>query len=206
MWFGNSAGKNVFWTKIRGLKKWDEEVYFEMTKNKEVVAKADYIDGYVVKLETGSYEYEGKERKTFALTLQDDESLVVLQSAFTSVGRGILNCLANAEKLGKISISVYLNKKGFPWAWIKNDWQDLMWKYDYDTQMKMTEEIKNKAGEIIQRDYTELEDWYIKTVIPEIQEKLDLGSQIDKEAEQKTEEAKKDENWFEVESEKLPFN
>tara|TARA_R100001530_G_scaffold134061_1_gene108307 strand:- start:347 stop:556 length:210 start_codon:yes stop_codon:yes gene_type:complete len=69
-----------------------------------------------------------------------------------------------------------------------------MWKYDYDTQMKMTEEIKNKAGEIIQRDYSELEDWYIKTVIPEIQEKLDLGSQIDKEAEQKTEEAKKDEN------------
>ena len=54
-----------------------------------------------------------------------------------------------------------------------------MWKYDYDTQMKMTEEIKNKAGEVLQKDYSALEQFYIDTVIPEIASKLDIVKEVE---------------------------
>ena len=126
--------------------------------------------------------------------MQDSEGQYILQSAFTWVGRNILNSLASAEKLWDIKLSLYINKKGFKSVWVENNWEGLRWKYPIEDQMAMVEEVKNKSGEVVQRDYVALEQFYIDTVIPEIQAKLDVVKEVEAVEE-------KNEDW----STELPF-
>ena len=178
MWFGTTSSNNAYWIKIRGLKKGEPEAYFEVKKGEDLQT-ASYVEGHITKLEASGYEFEGKFRNTFNLTLQDDEGSYILQSAFTNIGRTILNSLAGAEQLGDIKLSLYINKKGFKSVWVENNGERTEWKYPIDEQMDMVEEVKNKAGEVLQKDYSALEQFYIDTVIPKIANKLDIVQQVE---------------------------
>jgi hypothetical protein len=90
-----------------------------------------------------------------------------------------LNSLAGAEQLGDVKLALYINKKGFKSVWVENNGERTEWKYPITDQMDMVEEIKNKAGEVLQKDYSALEQFYIDTVIPEIASKLDIVKEVE---------------------------
>ena len=195
MGFGTTTTSDNYFIKIRGLKKWEDKVYFEVTKGEEKI-EATFIEWNVVSIEPSSYEYEWTVRNTYKLTLEDADWKYTLDTAYTGVWRAILNCLWSAEKLGKVKISVYINKKGFKSVYVENNWESLKWSVSIDEQKTMIEEIKNKKWEVIQRDYAQLEEHFRDIVIPKV--KANIWEAVVKE--EVKEEVKKD-----MEIEELPF-
>ena len=86
------------------------------------------------------------EKYTVVLLNEDDEEIHA-STSWTSVGRQILNALVSANKsktlnwwLGTVSISLYMSKRGYPSAYITNQWQPLDWYFWIDELKELTEE------------------------------------------------------------------
>lgn len=175
---GNGGSNDkAFFAKIQGLKKGSKELYFEV-KTKEdgelvvIKEKPTKIEGYLEKIEMRKFEYDGKVHDDIKLIMKDNGEVYFISVGLNSMSRNIFNSLATVELFGKIAISVYFNKKGFPTSFITNDGAKTPWKYTFEELNAKVEDIKNSKGEVLQRDYSELDRFYLETVIPAIQAKL----------------------------------
>ena len=135
---------------MRNEKQWDEYVK----------TPVNWIEGMFTKIETGSYKWlDGEDVPLIKIYLKDNDGEYLLSTAWTSVGRSIVNSLAGEEKLWKLTISVYGSPKDGktrPSVSVRNNWEKTKWKYTIEEQKKHIEEIKDKKGTIIKRDYESL--------------------------------------------------
>lgn len=173
---GGSNDKAYF-AKVKGLKKGEKEIYFEVRTKEDgelkiLKDKPTKIEGYLQKIELKKFEYEGKVHDEIKFIMKDDGEVYFVSFGMNSLSRGILNSLASIELFGKIGIAVYFNKAGFSSSFITNDGAKTGWKYDMKELNQKVEVIKNSKGEVVSKDYSELDKYYLETIIPPIINKL----------------------------------
>lgn len=192
---------NYINVKIKGLKKWDDKVYFEIVDQWEI-HQWNYIEGYFSKIVKWSFEFEWKTIETFAIHLKDTQtdSIIVLNMSYNSISRSIINCLASIPKLNLIRIQLYINKDWYKAVFLQNDWEKLSWKYQIEEMNQHIETITKKNWEKIV-DYTELDNRFKETIeqinisnFPTDEEQLDaiINQTTSAEEKSKPEESKKE--------------
>ena len=148
--------------RIAGLKKDELNPRFTKTVKQwdEWVQEGSFseVSGQFKEITFRTIGEDKEKRRVFSLVLEDEGEEFELQCGFNSIGKNILNCLASVNSLGKLTISVYKSKAGFPSVYIKNNNVALSWKLTMDEQRALTTPITNpKTGEVISNDYSDLE-------------------------------------------------
>ncbi|KKQ95362.1 MAG: hypothetical protein UT21_C0006G0034 [Candidatus Woesebacteria bacterium GW2011_GWA1_39_11b] len=176
----------------------DPSPYFGLNTNDgngwKITDKFNSIKGHLVGIAHSTYEYEGQTKNKMELRLQDDDGAMnVVGANFSYLVYSLLNSLASIEKPDLIDMRVYLAKakvsegktgKQFPGIVIKNNNQDVKWKYQYD-ELPKAEEIEFK-GKKIYDDEKVIAFW--KDVIenqikPKLRAPLDAAEHIEAQSE-----------------------
>jgi hypothetical protein len=173
MWYWQQTPTNALFVKLLWLK--EKAPIFEITRKVDweyIKDKASFIDWQFESIETSSYEYEGKDRPIFKLTLTDWPEKYVLSFSYTATSRNILNCLCGATKLGKLRLEVrWYSKDWVAKNAIKvlNDWEKMERQLPYNnewnpeakiTMTSLVEIIKNGKWEYVSSDYSELDKYF----------------------------------------------
>lgn len=163
--------------KIKGLKKEDNEHYFEL--DWERVSEPAF-NWKLIKISPSEYEFEGKIKQTIKFLFIDDTAEhYQLDSSYNWISRGLLNTLLwyidwikkQWYEKGKINLelSLYLNKEWYKQMWVRINQERSNWRFSIEKQKEMIETILNKKGEFVSNDYS----WYdevLKNWIQEIQD------------------------------------
>ena len=162
MGFGNDSDNMLPTTffKMKGLAKGSTEIYFEgKTKvgdsYEEISSRPSKLFGHLTEVSVKEFEWENKTH--------------ILEGGFSSLMINIINTIAgNADPIDKIELGVYISKKGYPSVSItinNGTWEDNNWKFDYTKKLKpLIEETKNKKGEIVSWDKSDLEAFLEKEI------------------------------------------
>jgi hypothetical protein len=176
MGYGNGQENSLPTTffKIVGLKPGSDEIYFEGRKKvgseyQTIEEKPNTLFGHLTEVSVKEYEWEGEKKHSVKIVLDDASDRVILEGGFSNLMVNILNTIAgNSEPVDKLSLNVYISKKGYPSISIginNQTWEDNKWKWDYTKKLKpMIEEVKNKAGKVTSIDKTELVEFLAKEV------------------------------------------
>ncbi len=168
-------GKTIFYAKIKGLKKdhtGDPWIGLDQKQGDKYieVEKGQWISGWLSAAKIGSYEYEGKDVKTFELVLEDGIMKYVFQSSYNNLSRSLINSLLSTTDYGILKISVYTNNKGYKSIGVEMNGERIKWKHSLDEFKAKTKEIKDEEGEVIKISYKELDSWleeeFKKHIIP----------------------------------------
>lgn len=135
----------------------------------------DRVSGKLAKVELGEGEWNKKKYGTVKLYLEDGDECYLLDLRYNSLSRNLFNSLAALEAFDNLSISNYRSKSkkdGKEYAAISL-WQgDKMIKGKVElTALPQPDVIKNKAGEVVQRDYTEVDAFYktqLEALVPKV--------------------------------------
>lgn len=161
----SSSFDSVYYVKSRTK----NDAYFEFTKRVGDKIFMDprktikVLEGNLIKIEQGVYTYENKDIKTLKLFITKEiggkNNLFILNLNYTQLTRNIINSLIGFENaVSKIYLEIYLNKSGFTSLKMLLNGKKCVWKYTVDDQKKHIEVIKNKKGEILSYDYSDLDD------------------------------------------------
>ena len=176
MGMGNNKNKDLYFMKIRSKTDTNQRPHFKVEKASkdgkgQPMEDVTYVNGRVKDIETGSYEWEGDTIKTFKIVLVDKEEMYYIDSSYTSLGRSILNCLANVgtdgTTPGEFRISLYTSKKGYASVWIENDGKSTGFKWPWDELKQYISVYKNKKGKE-ENDYAKLDEFYEAKIKEEI--------------------------------------
>ena len=124
------------------------------------------VSGNLVKIELGEGEYQGKKYDTAKFYLEDSEAkeMYLLDLRYNLLSRNLFNSLINLTTFDGVRVSNYKSKSkkdGKEWAAISL-WQGdnmVRGKYAFEVIPK-PDEIKNRAGEVVQRDFAEVDGFY----------------------------------------------
>jgi hypothetical protein len=122
------------------------------------------VSGILTDVQIKENTFDNVVVKSVAVSLKDGNETYILDLRFNIVGRGILNSLVNIQDISKpVEISVYQNKKGYESGAVRSDGEIVSWKFSLDEQPK-PEEIKDKKGNLVKRDYTEIDEFFEREV------------------------------------------
>lgn len=161
MWFGQKADfGTAHYFKI--IVEW-ETPHFRKGNDEET--QYTFVEWDFEKIEFKTIEFEdgsGKmqSRRVFDLFLKDWDERYVISTWFTVLSRTLLNTLLSATEweLGKLSISLYKNKKGYNAVYVKNNGKTLDRKYSIDELKAKTKPIIDPdTNEVLKNKYDELE-------------------------------------------------
>jgi len=164
----NSSGYDeVYFVKM----KTKDLAYFEFSKkigdkiHKDTRTTISTIEGKPTKIELGSYTFENKEVKTLKISLNkvinEKNVLFIISTSFTQSARAIINALLGCkEPLEHVNITVYKNAAGYTSVKMSINKKKSEWKYSIDEQRKHIETIKNKKGEFVSNDYSDLDELF----------------------------------------------
>lgn len=135
------------------------------------------VSGNLTKVELGEGEWNKKKYGTVKLFLEDaaTDELYLLDLRYNSLSRNLFNSLSALESFDNLSVSNYKSKS-------KKDDKEYanisLWQGDKMVKGKVAldalpkpEVITNKAGEVIQRDYAEVDTFYktqLEALVPRV--------------------------------------
>lgn len=176
MGYGNSSENKLPTTffKMEGLKQGSAEIYFkgktkQGDKYVEISDKPNRIYGHLTEFSIKEFEWENENHKIVRVVLDSDKDRVILEGGFSNVMVNLINTVAgNKEAIDKLSLSVYISKKGYASLGVEidgKDWKENNWKFNYAEDLKpLIEEVKNKKGKITGYDKTDLIDFLVKEI------------------------------------------
>jgi hypothetical protein len=169
------GNKKYYYATLKGVKKGPAEVLFEIRtkEGSEYVTlpnKPNKVEGYITNLEFKQFEYEGKVKDKFAITLANGDDVMVTEFSMTNVARSVLNKLAGMDIIGKVSIKVFKNEAGFANVQILNDGNKVDHKYTKEFVDSKITIIKKRDGD--ERDYYDWDEFLKSTVCADIKKKL----------------------------------
>lgn len=159
----NGGGKQRAYLQIKGIK--EKDPVFEAYEKDWNGARFKKVEWQFGSITFGSFKWTdefGKDRETEKYTIilinEDDEEIHV-SSTWTSLGRSILNSLCGVPngELGKVSISLYMSKNGYPSAWVTNNGKPTNWALSIDEQKELIDSETLKDG-TVKKYYTKLEE------------------------------------------------
>lgn len=127
------------------------------------------VSGDLVKIEVEDKEYEGNPYKAFKFFLRDGDETYLLDLRSTMVSRNLFNSILALNKFEQVQISLYSKKSKKDEKEYTNIslWQDgvmVKGKFSLD-EIPKPEEVKNKQGKIILRQYGEVDEFFAKNLI-----------------------------------------
>lgn len=118
------------------------------------------VTGTLSKLELKTRKFNDEEIKSVNVYLQDGDEVYLIDFRYSILGRGILNSIINIEDPSlPVEISVYENKRGYEAGAVRSGDDLVSWKFSLDEQPK-AEEIKDKKGNVVKRDYSEVDEFF----------------------------------------------
>lgn len=138
----------------------------EATGKWEVAATHNTFIGRLESIETKETEYNDKKGMNVVTRWSDKEGdrYQIEVNFNTMICRSLLNNLASIDQFGQINMVVKKNKKGYPSIYIKNDGDDVSWKYSMD-EMPKPKEIKDPdTGEFVKWSRAEQNKFFLKVL------------------------------------------
>lgn len=133
------------------------------------------FSGALTRVEIKERTFKGKASKEIVLYVKDrnlkgpddqpSPESYRLGLLFGIAARGLFNRLATLTEVGdftNLSIDYYENKKGYDQFGLKQNGEQVKWKYDQDQTPKPLEIKHPISGEVLQRDYTALNVFFEK--------------------------------------------
>lgn len=123
------------------------------------------VSGTVTKVEVKREEYKGKPYEKYLVYLQDDSAkeTYLLDLRLNNTTRGLFNSLLNLETYENVVIEYAENGKGFETLYVKQNGQNVDWKFSLDQQPKGEEiQVKSDDGTVLETktSYHKLEKFY----------------------------------------------
>lgn len=153
-----------------------------------VTRKETNVSGDLTKVETEKKNNPktGQEYDIIKLTLTDSTSneVFLFDFRFNLLTRSLFNALVNLDSFENVKISIYESKKGdktYPAIALRQNEILIKWKYAL-TDLPAVEEIKDKKGEVVKRDYDDLNAFFLKE-LGEISEKVKAAPKTEKSVE-----------------------
>lgn len=142
----------------------------EKNENKkwDVTAHETQVAGNLTKIELEKRDnpkVEGEQYDVIKIYLNDNEKneTYLLDLRFNLLSRSLFNSLANLTDFSDLKISLYESKKGektYPAISLRQKDEMVRWKHTLDS-LPDVEEIKDKKGNLVKRDYNDLNDFYL---------------------------------------------
>lgn len=165
-------GSNVQYLKFKTMDA--ENSHFEVWKKNPTSGKYEkgaditHFSGYLSKVDKSSFTHKERTHVTGILTFKDGDEILVLESTYDFMFRGLINALSNIEKLERIKLSLYQSKKdGKVKLWIDNGQDKPMWRYDWTHQQTMIREYDKGGGEM-GKDYSKLNTFFQSILLDDI--------------------------------------
>jgi hypothetical protein len=159
----NDSNRNIFYAKIKGLKKEEPSPYIEISQKGNdgyvILEPCTFIEGWLSSAKVDSYLWEEKPVRTIELVLEDGIEKYIVQMSYTQLSRSLINSLLGTKDYGKLKISVYTNKAGYKSIFVENNGEKMAWKHTIEEFKAKTKEIKDEEGEVIKVSYKELDNW-----------------------------------------------
>lgn len=132
----------------------------------EKVDTCPSVTGDLFRIETTESTWEDKVKKGFRIFLKDDaeNENYLIDCKFNILTRDMLNRVLGLESFSNVTISLYRNKKGYNSSYVKAGETPSKWKYDFNELPKPDEIINPRTNEVIQRDFTALDDFFINAI------------------------------------------
>lgn len=138
---------HVAYVKLKGTKQNEipQFIFTEKVGTEMKESKSDYISGVIREIKPASYEWpkdSGKWVHGFKIKMKDKDENYELSLSYTWTSRTILNCLANIDHPGMVSIQVEPGGKddnGYPSVFVNVDKEKVSWKWKFkELQEKVT--------------------------------------------------------------------
>lgn len=161
--FVDDIPKGAYTVKLLWMKRDDPEHYFQISKDWKVIAEsAKFISGKLVRVWLDSYETEEwGTRNLMKFLLQDGNEMLYLAISFNMLSRSLVNCLASADKIWELNLSLYMSGSWYKSIGVRNDNQKLSWKYSMDEINKLKTFIKDPdTWEVVKTKYDKVDEMY----------------------------------------------
>lgn len=140
----------------------DETGKFKVDNN----LATDTVSGNLTKIELDKKEWEGKEYDVIKVYLKDDGEMYLLDLRFDNLTRQMFNALLGLKSFENVKISLYETRsektgKTYPNVSVKQGGQRADWKFSRE-QLPQPEEVKNKKGEVLQRVYDDVNNFFLE--------------------------------------------
>ena len=151
----------------------------EKIDGKVILTPVKWLKGKFGRVELSTYHSESlwEDKENINIYLWDNDWEYKLSTAWTGIGRNLLNSLAWADKLWELTISVYgkadAQGKMRPRVSVYNNWQMTNWKLSVDEQKALTDKITKKDWTFVSNDYSELDN-KLRSFIEDINKKAEF--------------------------------
>ncbi len=155
MGLSNNDSSQVNYMRMVGLKKDEKEVFFAKNtkQNGEYVLEGKWskLEGKLKAVKIESRETEKYGVKYNCKIEIVDNAIYVLEVPMGSmIGTSIVNSLCSKEKANDISISLYINKKGYKSVWVELDGEQAKWAMPYEEVNALKTRITDPdTGEVV---------------------------------------------------------
>lgn len=177
MGFSNQTNSRMILASMKTIKEGEQQVPYFIIKDKvngEWVEKDRFknFTGHPYDIELGEYTWKNAPVDTVKMLLMDGQDKVQLEfNLDNGLSRSLLNTLLGESHIGELSMSLYVNAKGYPAIGIENDGNKTQWKYKFE-EFPVVQ--KNAKGVVIDNaEYLE----FMKKMVADI--KLKLNGQPD---------------------------
>jgi hypothetical protein len=184
---GNKESNTTFfYLKLCGTKK-SELPYFSVKQKNEdgeyaEVQKVTSVTGRLAGIKKDSYTFEGETINTFKMEIRDKDEAYILSLGYNMLTRNLLNSLAGCDSILNIELSVFVDKKsGYQRLYVLVDGQKTNWKYEQEYLKTLVEQVKNKKGEIVSTDTSELDTFFAGVIDKDIIPKLGVMDMLEHE-------------------------
>ena len=143
-----------------------------------ITERFNSFNGNLIDIKHSTYEYEGQTKYKCELIMKDNDGTQnILSANYSNLLYSLLNSLASCEpeyiemnlSLGKAKVIDGKEGKRFPSIWLKNNGEEIKWKYEVADQPKAD---KVKVGGKIVSDDTKVIDFWTEVIDNEIKPKL----------------------------------
>lgn len=152
-----------------------DTAHFSIKRQNQEPFHVQSVSGFLVGIDFLNGKYEGKDAPKLLCKFIDHESHeeFMFQTSFMGTyAQTIMNSLASVEhdEIGVVGLKLS-EKDGKTRMQVYHNGMYMNWKYKPE-EMPVAEEIVNKSGQILGKDYTERTNFFKETVLPQVQMRL----------------------------------
>jgi len=130
------------------------------------------VQGDITEIKIETFEYEGDEKRSAIIRMDDGVDNFRLQVGFGNAARGFFNSLLSLEDFKDVSVSMYLSKTGYAAFGVWQRDELVKWKYNLE-DLPQPEETQFKGKTM--RDYTEV-DLFFEKHLQELTKKIKVSA------------------------------
>lgn len=182
----SNTSQNSTFVKLKINKETDTPVFYKMEKKGDSWVESEQFnkaEGVLKGIKVETYTHEGKEKMSMKITLQDGDEQIIVSAGFNYATRSMLNSIAGCNSIGLLELKAAKWGKGekkYPTIFVTNNGQKTSWKYQM-ADIPEVEHVKNKKGEIVSSDDTDVNVFFKNLIEIDINPKTTNEFEVERE-------------------------